>query len=78
MGRVMGTVTSHTSMRMRMARPSAGERTGVRTGEARAGMENMGAWTGPEVKIRDHKQRTTAEKTGKGIMSVDGERRGGG
>lgn len=42
-GRVIRTVASHTSVRMRMVGPSVGERTGVRTGEARTGMENMGA-----------------------------------
>ena len=41
-GKEMGTVPIHTSLRMRMTGPSAGERRGVRTGEMRAGMVKIG------------------------------------
>lgn len=41
-GKLGEKVTSHTSARMRMIEPSAGERAGVRAGETRAGTINTG------------------------------------
>ena len=71
-GKLGEKVTSHTSARMRMIEPSAGERAGVRAGETRAGTINTGVWIGPEVRSRDQKQMIAVEKTWKGtVMARD-------
>lgn len=67
-GKVMGIVPMHTSLRMRMVGPSARERRGVRTGETRAGMVNIEVYVGVEARSRAHKQNTAVEKAGKKII----------